>query len=47
MKTMLHTIYIPMFAEAAQAVSVTRRPLPVDDGNRFTSVPTLAARCAR
>jgi hypothetical protein len=47
MKTMLQTIYTPMFAEAAEAASVPCWHLPVNDGRRLGSDPSLAERCAR
>jgi hypothetical protein len=46
-KIMLRTIHTQTFAEAAQAVSVPRRYLPVNDGSRLGSAKTLAERCAR
>jgi hypothetical protein len=45
MKAMWNTT--PTFAEAAQAVSVPCRHLPVDNGRRLGSALPLAERCAR
>jgi hypothetical protein len=45
MKAMLTTT--PMFAEAAEAVSVPCRHLPVNDGGRLGFARPLAERCAR
>ena len=47
MKAMSKTNYTPTFAEAAQAASVPCWHLPVDDGSRLGSAPTLAERCVR
>ena len=47
MKGILHTIYSPTFAEAAEAVSVPSRCLPVNDGGRLGSAVALAERCVR
>ena len=47
MKTMLKLTYTQTFAEAAEAVSVPCRHLPVDDGSRLGSALPLAERCAR
>jgi len=47
MNTMFNPSYPRKFAEAAQAVSVTCRHLPVVDGTRLDSASTLAERCVR
>jgi hypothetical protein len=47
MKGILHTIYAPMFAEAAEAGSAPCWRLPVNDGSRLGSAVSLAARCVR
>jgi hypothetical protein len=44
---MLRNIQTPINAEAANAVSVPCRHLPVNDGDRLGSAGTLAERCAR
>jgi hypothetical protein len=47
MSTMSKTIYTPTFIEAAEAVSVSWRHLPVNGGRRLDSALTLAERCVR
>ena len=47
MTGILHTIYSPMFTEAAKAGSVPCRRLPVNDGSRLGSPVSLAERCMR
>jgi hypothetical protein len=47
MNTMLTTIQIATFTEAAEAAPVPCRHLPVNDGRRLDSALTLAERCAR
>jgi hypothetical protein len=47
MRRMKQTIYTPTFTEAAQAVSVPRRRLPVNNGSRLGTAVSLAERCVR
>ena len=47
MRGMLQTTHTRTFAEAAEAVSVPSRCLPVNDGGRPGSAVALAERCVR
>lgn len=47
MTTMLTTIDTKTFAEAAQAAPAPCLHLPVNDGRRYESAPSLAEGCMR
>jgi hypothetical protein len=47
MERIMQTIHTTTLAEAAQAVSVPRRRLPVNDGGWLGSAVALAERCVR